>query len=198
MIALAIDTSSRQRCVVALASEAGELIHSEVREGVTTTQGLPQSLAALQARLAAIDVVVAVVGPGSYTGIRAGMAAAVGVAQASHLPLHGTGALDVIAAGIPRDAGNGGRSHVWAVADAGRDAVYLAKCEREETVWIAGSVQRKDITGVHLDAPAASADPLALPGLIRIDPAAALARAVPGALLSDALAFTGLRGVYIG
>ena len=48
--------------------------------------------------LAAVDTAVVVVtGPGTYTGVRAGMAAALGVAHARNLPLHGVGSLEVVA-----------------------------------------------------------------------------------------------------
>jgi tRNA threonylcarbamoyl adenosine modification protein YeaZ len=193
---LAIDTSARHRCVCVIADERGVLAHSAVHEGMTVAEALPRSITALRRAVPSIDAVVVVVGPGSYTGLRAGMAAGLGAAQSLGVGLHGVGTLDVIAAGLPAgkledDAG------VIAVADAGRGAVYAARCVRDGSVWRAGPPRRQEIAALTQESAApASFDALDLPGLIHVDPADALARAVPAALAAAALSAAGLHAVY--
>ena len=58
--------------------------------------------------LARVDgAVVVVTGPGTYTGVRAGMAAALGIAHARGLPLHGIGSLEVVASAATPEAATG-------------------------------------------------------------------------------------------
>jgi tRNA threonylcarbamoyl adenosine modification protein YeaZ len=181
-----------------MADENGVLLQSVVHEGITVAEALPRSITALRRAVPSIDAVVVVVGPGSYTGVRAGMAAGLGVAQSLGVELHGLSTLDVIAAGLPAgefedDAG------VIVLADAGRGAVYMARCERDGSAWRAGPPRRQDVTALTQEsATPASCDALDLPGVIHVDPVEALARAVPMALATAALAAVGLHAVYTG
>jgi tRNA threonylcarbamoyladenosine biosynthesis protein TsaB len=59
------------------------------------------------------------VGPGSFTGVRVGLAFAKGLALALDIPAIGVGALEALAAGAPAAGA------VSAVIDARRDEVYL-------------------------------------------------------------------------
>ncbi|MBI3452557.1 MAG: tRNA (adenosine(37)-N6)-threonylcarbamoyltransferase complex dimerization subunit type 1 TsaB [Rhodospirillales bacterium] len=56
-----------------------------------------------------LDRLAATVGPGHFTGLRAGLAAARGLALATGLPLIGVTTLEAVAAGVP-DAGRAGRT----------------------------------------------------------------------------------------
>jgi tRNA threonylcarbamoyladenosine biosynthesis protein TsaB len=67
---------------------------------------------------AALDRIGVVVGPGSFTGLRVGLAFAKGLALAWETPLVGIGSLEALIAGAA-----GGR--VAAAIDAGRGQVYL-------------------------------------------------------------------------
>jgi tRNA threonylcarbamoyl adenosine modification protein YeaZ len=200
MSVLALDTSSRRRTVCILGTPAGELIRADVRDSVSVGEGAPKSLALLLGP--DVTAVVVVVGPGSYTGLRAGMAAALGVAQARDLPLHGVGALEVVAAGAPEVVATGpppdGASKMWAVVDAGRGGVYVASCTREDNGWRVGEARREPVSSLDLRGlPAVSADPVDIPRVIRVDPASALARAIPLALSRSPLMLAGLEAVYI-
>lgn len=66
---------------------------------------------------AALDRVAVTVGPGSFTGVRVGLAFAKGLAMALDLPCLGVGTLEALAAGLP--------GRVAAVLDAKRGQVYL-------------------------------------------------------------------------
>jgi tRNA threonylcarbamoyl adenosine modification protein YeaZ len=165
---------------------------------MSVAEALPRSIRELRRAVLSIDAVVVVVGPGSYTGLRAGMAAGLGVAQSLGVGLHGVGTLDVIAAGLPtgelRDYAG-----VMAVADAGRGAVYAARCVRDGSAWRAERPRRQEIAALTQEsATPASFDALDLHGLIPVDPVDALARAVPAALATAALSTSGLHAVYTG
>jgi tRNA threonylcarbamoyl adenosine modification protein YeaZ len=121
---LAIDTALAA-CAVAARARDGGLTVDEAIIGVGHAEHLiPQIDAVLgQAGLAPADLgrVVAVVGPGSFTGIRAGLAAARGLGLALGIPVVGVTTLEALAAEA-RDLAPG--RAVVAVLDARRDEVY--------------------------------------------------------------------------
>jgi tRNA threonylcarbamoyl adenosine modification protein YeaZ len=182
---LAIDTSSRSRVVCVLATPDGELLDAEVIRGAPAAASLPTVLGRM---LAAVDTaVVVVIGPGTYTGVRAGMAGALGVVHARGLPLHGVGSLEVVASGAP-----GAVAGDWVIADAGRGSLYVARAgDAANPSRISQAVF--DAAGARV----ASTDSLDIAGLILVDPAKALARAVPLALSRPALDRAGLSALYV-
>lgn len=125
MSVLAIDTASRRRGLCVLAEADGRVLGARALTGRDLDRELPAALAALLD--GGVTAVACVLGPGSYTGLRVGIGAALGVAHARGLPLHGMGALDVVALAAPS-----GGSDVEAVADAGRGALYVARFGRSE------------------------------------------------------------------
>jgi tRNA threonylcarbamoyladenosine biosynthesis protein TsaB len=182
---LAIDTSSRSRVVCVLASLDGELIDADVIHDAPVATSLPRMLVRLLNRVD--GAVVVVTGPGTYTGVRAGMAGALGVAQARGFPLHGIGTLEVVASADAMAS-----SEDWFVSDAGRGALYVARAgnaAHPERVLLASL----DVSGVRV----LSSDAIAIDGLIHVDPARALARAVPLALSRPALEPEGLTALYV-
>lgn len=167
-----------------LATPEGELVDAEVIQGAPVAASLPPALGRM---LAAVDTaVVVVIGPGTYTGVRAGMAAALGVAQARGLPLHGVGSLEVVACADP------GAAAGWVVADAGRGALYVARAGDAANPSRVGRAAF-EAAGARV----ASTDGLDIEGLTLLDPAEALARAVPLALSRPALAAAGLTARYV-
>lgn len=72
--------------------------------------------------LAAMGAFAVTVGPGSFTGIRIGLATARGLALALGRPLIGLSTLEVLAAGIPADERDG---PILAALDAGRGRLYV-------------------------------------------------------------------------
>jgi tRNA threonylcarbamoyladenosine biosynthesis protein TsaB len=183
---LAIDTATRSRTVVVVATPEGERIRGVVMRGDTVGASLP---AAINAVLPMVEVAVVVVtGPGTYTGVRAGMAGALGIAQARGLPLHGIGALEVVASWPHTESGDG---DPWVVADAGRGALYVA---RRST---AATPRRVAATAFHDGgAEVLSTETLAIDSLVVIDPAEALAHAVVLALSRPPLDLAGLTALY--
>lgn len=75
--------------------------------------------AALQAHRDRVRLVVGVAGPGSYMGVRSGLAAALGAAQSLGCPLALASSLEVIAAQVEPTGGT-----ALALADAGRGGTF--------------------------------------------------------------------------
>ncbi len=185
MTVLAIDTATRSRTVVVVATPEGEQIRGVIARDQPAGTSLPTAIASLlsQGNLA----VVVVTGPGTYTGVRAGMAAALGIAQARDLPLYGIGTLEV-AACWPRSDTDG---EPWVIADAGRGALYVARTSAAAVVRrVAASAFDAGGDGV------VSTEALPIDGILVVDPAAALAHAVVLALSRPPLDRAGLTAVY--
>jgi tRNA threonylcarbamoyladenosine biosynthesis protein TsaB len=185
MSVLAIDTATRARTVVVVATPEGAQIRGVAIRGQPVGTSLP---AAITAVLALIDAAVVVVtGPGTYTGVRAGMAGALGVAQARGLPLYGIGSLEVAAAWP--DGGDEGDP--WVVADAGRGALYIARRS-------AASAPRRVAAAAFRAGGSAvlSTEPIPIESVEVVDPVRALARAVALALSRPPLDLVGLTAVY--
>jgi tRNA threonylcarbamoyladenosine biosynthesis protein TsaB len=71
-----------------------------------------------------VDAIAVVAGPGSFTGLRVGLAAAKGLAEVLQKPLTAISALEMVAAASKR-----GHETVVAAVDAGRGDVFLGHCE---------------------------------------------------------------------
>lgn len=137
MLVLALDTTSRQgSCAVARDGAVLVEIGGDARlSQATRLPGDLQSVLA-QAGLAldSIDVFAVATGPGSFTGLRVGIATMQGLAFAAHRPLIGVSALDALAAmasdgttsadGRTSPAGGLAPTATW--IDAWRGEVYAA------------------------------------------------------------------------
>jgi tRNA threonylcarbamoyladenosine biosynthesis protein TsaB len=121
---LAIDTSSFTGSVafVDAGVVVGEVIarvrasHSEALLPI-----VDEVLRRAGATLAEVGLLAVGIGPGSFTGVRIGMATAKGLRLATGLPLVGVPSLDALAA-----AAVGARGPLAAVLDARRDEVFLS------------------------------------------------------------------------
>lgn len=193
MSILAVDTASRHRALCVLAAADGSLLAQRPLTGRDLGRELPPALAELLDD--GVRAVACVMGPGSYTGLRVGIAAALGVAHARGLPLHGIAALDVVALAAPADA-----QEVEAVADAGRGALYVARHRRDGTALRVVDGPRH-VGGADWT-PAPGAVPVSLDGVPRTQDAsaraaAALAAAAANAQESPPLPLAGLEPVYL-
>ena len=123
---LAIDTTSRSGSV-AVAREGRVVAEFGLETAAQQSAVLWSDVDLMLGRLGAtIDDVTAFAvarGPGAFTGLRVGIAAAAGLARATGRPLYGATSLELTA----RQAGAAGR--VWAVLNAYRNEVYAQPFE---------------------------------------------------------------------
>ena len=123
MLILALDTSL-DACSVALYDSATEAMLASASEviGKGHAERLMAMLTDVMARSGvgfdAVDRIGVTIGPGSFTGIRVGLATARGLALASGKPVVGISTLDAIACAAP------GEDPVMVVLDARRGEVY--------------------------------------------------------------------------
>jgi tRNA threonylcarbamoyladenosine biosynthesis protein TsaB len=99
---LAIDTATR---ILALALHDGEMLvgeqmwHTANRHNTLLAPSVQQMLDVCDVAMDDLTAIAVTMGPGSYTGLRIGVAFAKGIAAAKNLPLIGVSTLDMIAAG---------------------------------------------------------------------------------------------------
>lgn len=127
-LALAIDTSTEELAVgIGTLTDDGVRLAGEMNLDVpraSLTHLVPtvsRLLAALELRPRDIGAVFVGRGPGSFTGVRIGVAAAKGIAQGLEAPLFGVGTLDAIAERL-----SDGEGLVGVLGDAMRREVYPA------------------------------------------------------------------------
>ena len=130
---LGFDTATTA-CSAALWAEGEVTAHRRIEAGGRHAEALVPMLREVAAEgsttgsrstLAAIDRFA--VGPGSFTGIRIGLATARGLALALKRPLIGLSTLEVLAAGVPAGERDG---PVLAALDAGRGRLYAQLFDR--------------------------------------------------------------------
>jgi tRNA threonylcarbamoyladenosine biosynthesis protein TsaB len=132
---LAIDTAT---CVMSLALHDGDSLlaeqswHSHNRHTVELTPAVEKLLATCDAAIADLTALAVSTGPGSYTGLRIGVALAKGIAAARSLPLVGVTTLDTLAAGQPYFQSGSG---LVAVVQAGRGRIIIKTYRWRKGRW---------------------------------------------------------------
>jgi len=117
--------SALARCTAAVVQDGSVLAHRQV----AATRGQASVLPVLvdevlrETGLAApqLDLIAATVGPGSFTGLRAGLALAHGIGLAAGVPVIGVTVGEALAEALPRL----GRRTLWIAIGSGRGRVYL-------------------------------------------------------------------------
>ncbi len=122
---LAIDTSSAN-CAVAFieGGTCGRILGSLSLVGLTHSRRLLQSVQRLMDELSLdwkmLDGIAVALGPGSFTGLRIGIATAKGLATAAGLPIVGVSSLRLAVSGVAISPGQ----KICAVLDARKKEVY--------------------------------------------------------------------------
>ena len=133
MLVLALDTTTRQGSV-ALGRDGGVVAADAGDPGVAHGARLPGDLVRLldaqRVRVADVDLFAVASGPGSFTGLRIGIATMQGLALANGKPLAGISALDALHDTLhslsPQPSALSPRDVVAAWMDAGRGQVFSA------------------------------------------------------------------------
>lgn len=97
---------------------------------VTLAPRIAEMLQQTEIAVSDLQGIVVCIGPGSYTGVRIGIAIARGLALSQQLPLIGVSTLDILAEGQPPD-----KRPLYAMFSAGRRRVGFARYEFQETAW---------------------------------------------------------------
>ncbi len=130
MLLFTIDTSGKNGTVaIARRDSTGvRLLARESLNGGQYSAELIPKFSAMLEQLALkktdVDAIAVVAGPGSFTGLRVGLAAAKGLAEVLQKTLTAVSALELVAAGARRESGS-----VVAALDAGRGEIFLGHCE---------------------------------------------------------------------
>jgi tRNA threonylcarbamoyladenosine biosynthesis protein TsaB len=145
VIVLALDTAL-PACSVAIVD--GERVLARLSEPMSKGHQerlapmVQEAMAQAGLQFAVLERIGVTLGPGSFTGLRVGLAFAKGLALALNIPCVGFGSLEALAASI------GGDSRTAAVIDAKRGQVYLQLFEQgaplaaPEALELAEAVQR--------------------------------------------------------
>ena len=127
MASLALDTSTRRQSV-ALASDdhlmARICLGVASRHSETLIPAIDLTLSAAGLGSAELDAVVVTTGPGSFTGLRVGMATAKGLVMGTSVPLLGVSTLHALAEALVEQEGVEQPRTVCALMEAGRGELY--------------------------------------------------------------------------
>lgn len=122
MKVLALDTASTTGSVALMDGSrliAETLLNVRATHSERLLDQVQQVLRAGELKLSDLDLLAVVRGPGSFTGLRIGLATAKGLAQAAGLPLVGVSSLQLLAMNLPLSA-----MPVCAFLDARKQEVY--------------------------------------------------------------------------
>ncbi|MEX1071000.1 MAG: tRNA (adenosine(37)-N6)-threonylcarbamoyltransferase complex dimerization subunit type 1 TsaB [Anaerolineales bacterium] len=137
---LAIDTSTRASGIAlydGLNVRYECVWHSAEFHSVELAPGIKQALTSAGMKLAELQAIAVAIGPGSYTGLRIGLALAKGLAFAQGLKIIAVPTLDVLAAGQPMQD-----LPMAAVLQAGRARLAVGWYKVKKEIWSADGQPR--------------------------------------------------------
>ena len=159
MITLAIDTASLN-CAVALMKDGSIVARISEKIGKGHAEKLIgqiiEACSLAKIELSSIDRIAVNIGPGSFTGVRIGVATARGLALALEKPAIGVSSLEAI--GFEAH-GHFPKSHIIALIDAGRDMVYRQDFDENLQPLAPATVQDREDVVATLDKKAILAGP---------------------------------------
>jgi tRNA threonylcarbamoyladenosine biosynthesis protein TsaB len=127
LLTLGIDTATKV-CSVAICRDEEILAAYEINMGMTHSEGLVPQLEQIFARTRIdkneIDLVAVSIGPGSFTGLRIGLATAEAIAYSLKIPLVGVNTLEALAYNLPVEG-----MLLAPILDAQKGNYYLAVYE---------------------------------------------------------------------
>lgn len=132
---LALDTATR---IISLALHDGRTLlaettwHTDNNHTLELSPAVERLLAQCGVTTEQLTGLAVSIGPGSYSGLRIGLAMAKGIAAVRHLPLVGLSTLDIIAAGQPYTQGQGA---LITVVQAGRGRVIAGRYRWGKGRW---------------------------------------------------------------
>ena len=151
MRVLGLDTTGRFGGVALLRD--GTLVDALAGDpSMTHAQRLPGDILTLLdrqgLRVGDVDVFAVAAGPGSFTGLRIGIAAIQGLAYATGRPVVGVSALEALAHAAGQMAGEAGHQRIGVWMDAQREEVFAAAFQRDADLapW-------RQVDGPLVDAP---------------------------------------------
>ncbi|RMG72690.1 MAG: tRNA (adenosine(37)-N6)-threonylcarbamoyltransferase complex dimerization subunit type 1 TsaB [Chloroflexi bacterium] len=139
---LAIDTATH---TMSIALHDGTQLLAEQswqagkRQTTELAPAIQRMMALCKATMADLTAVAVSIGPGSYSGVRVGVAFAKGVADAHHLPLVGITTLDTLAYGQPYFQSGVG---LITIVEAGRGKIIVQAYRWRKGMWHSRSEPR--------------------------------------------------------
>jgi tRNA threonylcarbamoyladenosine biosynthesis protein TsaB len=133
MMILAIDTATGFAGLALWEEEqlwAEEAWHTRLNHSVELMPRIQLMLATHHLAVEELAAIAVSLGPGSFTGVRAGLAAAKGLALTYRIPLVGISTMDVIAYPFQQS-----ELPVWAIIAAGRGRIGAACYRRQDDAW---------------------------------------------------------------
>lgn len=141
MLTLGIDTATKV-CSVAICRDEEILAAYEINMGMTHSEGLVPQLEQIFARTRInkneIELVAVSIGPGSFTGLRIGLATAEAIAYSLKIPLVGVNTLEALSYNLPIEG-----MLLAPILDAQKGNYYLAVYE-----WKLGKIAEVDAVRV--------------------------------------------------